>query len=76
MAEIPLKIPNDQIDRVVNALCLDGGYVGDPDDQASRREFALSVIREDLRQKVLRVERTQAAALAMAGVTVDPITVE
>lgn len=76
MADIVLTIPNDQIDRAVDALCVAGGYSGEPGDQRQRREFARGVLMQHLRQTVLDVERRQAMTDAMSGVTVDPITVE
>lgn len=76
MAEISLNVPNDQVGRVVDALCIFGGYTGDPNDVPARRAFAKHVLGDQLRQIVLRVERTEAAATAMASVTVDPITID
>lgn len=76
MAEITLNIPNAQAVRVVNALCAVGGYAGDPEDQPARRDFARGVLADYLRQTVLRYEQQQAAAQAMAAVTVEPITVD
>lgn len=76
MADIVLTIPNNQLSRVVDALCIAGGYTGSLADQASRREFARTVVGDLVRQTVLRVERNEAATRAMADVIVDPITVE
>lgn len=76
MADITITIPNTQLARVVTALCSVGGYVGDPSDQTARREFARGVLRDHVRQTVLRYEQQQAAAAAMAAVTVEPVTVD
>lgn len=76
MAEIVLTIPNAQVGRVVTALCIVGGYDGDPEDNAARREFARGVIKEQVRELVLQVERQEAAAAMRAGVTVDPVTID
>lgn len=76
MAEITLTIPNDQVNRVVNALCTTGGYAGDPDDKPARRQFAREVVARLVRQTVMQVEQQQAMSAAMSAVTVDPITVE
>lgn len=77
MADIVLAIPNSQIARVVNALCIDGGYAGDPADQAARRDFAKSAAAACIRELVLRVERGQATERAMsAAVAVNPVTID
>lgn len=76
MAEITLSVPNSQVPRLVDALCTVGGYDGDPKDQPARREFARQVVCDILRRTVLRVEREQAAAMVMADVSIEPITVD
>lgn len=76
MADIVLTIPNDQIARVVDALCAVGGYSGDPDDRPARREFARGVIVQQVRKTVMQHERNQAVAEAMSAVTVDPVTID
>ena len=76
MADIVLTIPNNQVTRVVDALCIAGGYTGDSTDQPARRDFARTVVGDLVRQTVLRIERNEATARAMADVVVDPITVE
>lgn len=74
MAEFALTIPDDQVDRVVDALCAVGGYTG-PDEQKDRREFAREVVIRYVRGTVAQVERVQAMSDALANVTVDPITI-
>lgn len=76
MADIVLTIPNDQINRAVDALCAAGGYSGDPNDQPARRAFAREVIVRFVRQTVTDRERQLAMAAAMEAVTVDPITID
>lgn len=76
VAEIVLTIPNDQITRVIDALCEAGGYAGDVSDRAARRDFARSVLAMYVRQTVMQSERKRAMAEAIAAVTVDPITIE
>jgi hypothetical protein len=74
MAEITLQVPNEQIPRVVNALCQIGGYSGDPEDQPARRAFAKRVLADHLRWLVLRVEAGRLRSTAMS--TVEPLDVE
>jgi hypothetical protein len=74
MAEITLQVPNEQIPRVVNALCQIGGYSGDPDDQPARRAFAKRVLADHLRRMVLRVEASRIRIDAMAAG--EPLEVE
>lgn len=76
MAEFSVFIPDDQVARVVDALCVVGGYTGDPDDQKAKREFARQVVIRDIRATVLKVERTQAMADAMTAVTIDPVPID
>ena len=76
MADIVLTVPNNQIVRVVNALCVAGGYTGDPADQPARNAFAKSVIAAQIRATVLRMERGQAAEQAMTAVVVSPISID
>lgn len=76
MADIVLTIPNDQVGRVVDALCATGGYAGDPKDKAACREFAREILIRYVRQTVMQVERNQAMSDAMAAVTVDPVTID
>lgn len=76
MAQISLQIPDDQIARVVDALCQIGGYAGEPSDQPARRAFARRVLGDQLRQTVLRFEQGRAMNAASSSVTVDPLTVE
>jgi hypothetical protein len=75
VAEFALTIPDDQVDRVVDALCAVGGYTG-PDDRKSRRDFAREVVIRYVRATVMQVERNQAVADAMAAVTVEPVPID
>lgn len=77
MAEISFSIPNAQVGRMVDALCIRGGYSGDPEDEPARRDFARGVVREFIRQAVREVEMQQAyEALQAERPNVDSITVE
>ena len=60
MAQIPLTIPNAQVSRVVNALCIAGGYSGDVDDNAARNAFAVAHLAKYVRDTVQRIEHGQA----------------
>lgn len=75
MAEFSINIPDDQVDRVVGALCVVGDYRG-PDSQKARRDFAREVVIRYVRATVLQVERTQAMADAMTAVTIDPVPID
>lgn len=75
MAEFSLNIPDDQVDRVVGALCAVGGYEG-PDDRKAQRDFAREVVIRYVQATVLQVERTQAMAAAMTAVTIDPVPID
>lgn len=55
MASISLTIPDDQLDRVVDALCLAGHW--SPALGVSRNAFAKQEVARLLRQRVLEVER-------------------
>ena len=76
MADITITIPNDHIERAVDALCAAGGYSGSPDDQRARRQFAKAEIAKFVRRTVMEHERQKAMSQAMAAVTVEPITVD
>jgi hypothetical protein len=76
VADIVLTIPNEQIGRAIDALCTAGGYAGDPDDKAARRDFARRVVAQFVRDTVMQAERQKAVTDAMANVTVDPITID
>lgn len=75
MADFTISIPDDQVARVVGALCIAGGYDG-PDDQKAQRDFAKSVVVRDIRATVLQVERTAAMADAMTAVTIPPVPID
>lgn len=74
MAEFAVFIPDDQVERVVDALCVVGRYDG-PGDRRSRREFARQVVIQYVRATVVQVEQSQAVAEAVATASVDPVTV-
>lgn len=77
MPHITIEIPPEHVDRAIRALCIAGGYAGDPDDQAARHEFARSMIRAYVRTTVQQVEQRDAAEAALAAVTPpDPIDVD
>jgi hypothetical protein len=76
VAVFALTIPDDQVDRVVAALCAVGGYDGDPDNRKARREFAREVVIRYVRATVMQVERNQAVADAMTTVTVEPVPID
>lgn len=75
MAEFGLTIPDDQVDRVVDALCVVGDYTG-PDVRKERREFARQVVIQYVRATVAQVERTRAVAEAMSSVDVQPVPID
>lgn len=76
MAEISFTVPNNQVSRMVDALCVIGGYAGDAEDQSARREFARGVVSEFIRQSVRQVEMRQAFMATQAATPVtDPLDV-
>lgn len=74
MANITLQVPDDQVARVVDALCQIGGYSGDVDDQPARRAFAKRVLADHLRWMVLRVEASRRSAAQTS--TPEPLDIE
>lgn len=74
MAEFGLTIPDDQVDRVVDALCAVGGY--GPGAGVSKREFARQVVIRYVRTTVAQVERNQAVAEAVSSVDVQPVPID
>lgn len=75
MARLALEIPDDQLARVVAALCALGGYGGDPDDEKARREFARRWVVRRLREDVLRVEAAQIHAAALQAAAPEPLDI-
>lgn len=75
MAEFAVFIPDDQVDRVVDALCLVGRYDG-PDDRSTRREFARQVVIQYVRATVVQVEQSRAVAEAVAATPADPVPID
>lgn len=75
MAEFGLTIPDDEVDRVVDALCAVGGYDG-PGERRIKREFARQVVIRYVRATVMQVERNQAVAEAMSSVDVQPVPID
>lgn len=77
MADFTLTIPDDQVDRVVEALCHASGYAGDPQDTKATRDCARAHVVAYVRRTVAQVEQEKAMAAAMAAVTTnDPITID
>ena len=72
MAQIPLTIPNAQVSRVVNALCIAGGYSGDPNDNAARNAFAVAHLAKYVRDTVQRIEHGQAIDAMYASAPAPP----
>ena len=77
MAEFTVHIPDDQVDRVVGALCAVGGYApGEDDGQKVRRDFAKSVVVRYIRSTVMQHEHQRAMAEAMSSVDVQPVPID
>lgn len=77
MADFTLTIPDDQVDRVVEALCHASGYAGDPQDDKAARECARAYVVQFVRRTVVQVEQEKAMAAAMASVpAADPIEID
>ena len=76
MADIVVTVPNSQIGRTIEAMCIAGGYAGDPEDQPARREFARRMVRDYIRQTVMQVERQQAFQEATSAMTIVPVSVD
>jgi len=68
MAQFQITIPDDQLDRVVNALCLHYGFEDQwegPIENATendRRTFARNAVKRSLRKLVYHVESTRKGA--------------
>lgn len=75
MADFTISIPDDQVDRVVDALCAVGGYAG-TDDRKARRDYAREVVIRYVRATVMQVERNQAVADAVASVSLEPVPID
>jgi len=67
MASITLNIPDDQLERVVEALCARHGY-----EEGSKESFAQSVVLNFLSRSV-RQHETELAKVA-AATSVPPVT--
>jgi len=65
MASISLTIPDDKLSRVVDALCLYGGYV---DTDGNKGAFAKATAAKIIRQVVKDTEQQKAFEVAMAAV--------
>jgi hypothetical protein len=63
MASITINFPDDQQQRIRDALCAYGGWT---EDQGARSEFARQQVRKLIRDVVRHVERTAAIASAEA----------
>lgn len=72
MANISLSIPDDQLTRVVDALCWAGGWSSDLG--VTRNAFAKQEAARLLRERVVAIERQQIrqAAAAQELATVEP----
>jgi hypothetical protein len=66
MASISLEYPDAQGKRIVDALCLDGGWSADMG--VTRAAFAKAQAATIIRQRVLEIERTSARQAAVAAV--------
>lgn len=75
MAEFSVNIPDEQVARVVNALCEVGGY-DSTKHHMSKREFARQVVIKYVGETVLQVERRRAMTDAMTSVTIDPVPID
>ena len=67
MASITLNIPDDQLERVVEALCERHGY-----EEGSKEAFAQSVVLNFLSRSVQQHEADLAKAAA--SISVPPVT--
>lgn len=70
MAELSVKFPPGQSDRIIDALCKAGGFHGLKDaDRRAREEFARRYVAQFVRITVARIEQTEAMADVLADVT-------
>ena len=83
MATIPLTIPDDQLEMVVDALCEKFNYgqrIPGTGDTAGRgmtkAQYAKSMVAAMVKNVVLDHKRKKEAEKAMAKVTLDSINIE
>jgi hypothetical protein len=67
MASISISYPDDQQDRIVDALCYDGGWSADLG--VTRGAFAKRMVAQLVKDRVRTVEEERARVAALAGVT-------
>jgi hypothetical protein len=65
MATISITIPDDQVNRVVNAMCEAGHWT--PELGITKNNFAKAELARLLRERVLTVERQKVRADAEAA---------
>lgn len=64
MATISITIPDAVLPRVIDALCIDGGYERLSNPRPTKPQFARGHIAGYVRRVVIQVESQQAAQLA------------
>jgi hypothetical protein len=69
MASIILIVADDQLDRVINALCIAGGWT--QDSGVTKGAFAKAFVVQNVKSIVKSVEYQQAEQTALASV-VEP----
>lgn len=77
MATIQINIPNNQINRVVNALCSQGGYGGLGSAQ-DKQEFARQEVIKFIKRTIKESEgfTTTQTALATLDTDINTITID
>ena len=73
MATVILTIPDDQIDRVVDALCAINGWTDTLG--VTRAAFAKACLIRDLTATVQNWERREAEEAALEAVNVGPVVI-
>jgi hypothetical protein len=66
MATITLTYPDDQQQRIVNALCEEGGWT--PESGVTRGAFAKRMVVDYVKRVVVAQDRAAARAAALAAV--------
>ncbi len=75
MAQITITIPDNVVQRVLDAFAIEYGYAGLPDPKPTKAAFAKSMLIKHIRDITLHREREVAARAAeQAASSIDTIT--
>lgn len=70
MAQITIDIPNQQAQRVLDALCADGGY--NPESGQTQQQFAKQYIAQLIKGRVRTYENLKAQEDAIKNIVLPP----